>query len=51
MTIMQTIPLLSHCISSSVDEVSNAIEGVKAEADRMRDLAVQLEDKMEFFKF
>lgn len=40
----------SEQVSTSVGEVSHAIEGVKTEANRMHDLAVELEAKMEFFK-
>lgn len=40
----------SEQVSASVDEVSSALEGVREEADRMRGLAAQLEEKMEFFK-
>lgn len=40
----------SEQVSSSVAEVTNAIEGVKEEAGRMRDLATSLGEKMEYFK-
>lgn len=36
-------------VASSIEEVSGAIAGVKQEAGKMRDLAVDLDSKMEFF--
>lgn len=37
-------------VSTSLAEVSTAIEGVRMEADKMRELAGSLGEKMEFFK-
>lgn len=39
----------SEQVSSSVDEVAGAIEGVKVEAEKMRGLALDLDEKMGFF--
>ena len=40
----------SEQVSASVDEVAGAIEGVKEEAEKMRELAVDLDERMAFFK-